>query len=311
MSNRLPPLTALRAFEAAARHLSFSHAAAELGVTPAALSFQIKSIEEHFGAPLFTRHARAVALTDAGSALLPGLSEGFASFERAWRAALRTQTSNILNVTTGPAFMAKWMAPRVFDFARKHPEIELRFAASLRLQDFDHDGIDVAIRFGKGPDTGLYSLPLGNEWLTPAMTPALAQQYTTPESLLTAPLIFDDSMDFLRHRAEWSTWFRACGVEAPPLKGTHFSNADHSIGAAIAGAGVVLGRSTLMARDITEGRLVAPFKTGICTQASFRFLCPLGNEKRPEIAAFRNWVIEESRSAESLRSGRNIVELDG
>ncbi|MEM7709195.1 MAG: LysR family transcriptional regulator, partial [Pseudomonadota bacterium] len=131
MSERLPPLTALRAFEAAARHLSFQAAAAELSVTPAALSFQIKSLEEHLGAPLFRRLNRRVELTDAGLALTAPSSEAFQTLAAGWRAAKRVLDTGILTVTAGPAFTAKWLAPRLFDFAQKHPEVELRFAATL------------------------------------------------------------------------------------------------------------------------------------------------------------------------------------
>ena len=156
MSDRLPPLTALRAFDAAARHMSFAKAAAELNVTPAALSFQIKSLEEHLGQPLFRRLNRAVALTEAGRVLAPGSADGFQTLSDAWRAARRLQDTRTLSVTAGPAFTAKWMAPRFYEFAKAHPEIELQFFAGLRIMDFDRDEIDVAIRFGYGPDPELY-----------------------------------------------------------------------------------------------------------------------------------------------------------
>ena len=307
MPDRLPPLTALRAFDAAARHMSFTRAAEELNVTPAALSFQIKSLEEHLGAPLFHRLNRAVKLTEAGAAMAPGLAAAFETMQGAWRSAVQATRSNALVVTTGPAFMAKWLVPRIYDFARAHPGIELRFAASLRLMDFTRDGIDVAIRFGYGPDRGLYSEPLGPEWMTPAMTPAMAEIYRRPEDLLTAPLIFDDSIDFLRPRCDWPAWFRAVGIEPPRLAGAHFSGADHAIDAALSGAGVVLGRASLMARDVLEGRLVAPFETGLTTEANFRFVCPEGTETRAAVASFREWLMRESEAVNPLREGRRMI----
>ena len=242
MSDRLPPLTALRAFEAAARHLSFAKAAAELNVTPAALSYQIKSLEEHLGRPLFRRLNRAVELTEAGRTLSPGATEGFRLLAEAWRSLRRQADSDVLSVTAGPAFTAKWLAPRLFDFARAHPEIDLRFTASLRLMDFDRDEIDVAIRFGVGPDTGLYSLPLAREWVTPVMTPEMARDFPSPESLRDAPLIHDDSIAFLSPPCDWPAWFRAMGVDFTPEHGARFSQADHAVDAALAGAGVALGR---------------------------------------------------------------------
>ena len=201
MSDHLPPLTALRAFESAARHMSFAKAAEELHVTPAALSFQVKALEQHLGAPLFVRLNRAVKLTEAGKTLAPGASDGFQALTAAWRATRRLQDHTTLTVTAGPAMTAKWLAPRLYDFARAHPDIELRLAASLRMVDLERDAVDVAIRFGYGADDGLYSVPVRKEWLTPVMSPELAEKYRTPESLKDAPLIFDDSIAFLTPRA--------------------------------------------------------------------------------------------------------------
>ncbi len=182
MPDRLPPLTALRAFEAAARHLSFAKAADELNVTPAALSFQIKSLEEHLGQPLFLRLNRAVKLTEAGRVLAPGTTEGFQTLTSAWRSTRRLQDDTTLNVTAGPAFTAKWLAPRLYDFARENPEIDLRFSATLRIMDFVLDEVDIAIRFGlhDKDDPNLWTKPLAREWVTPVMTPELAVEYPTP-----------------------------------------------------------------------------------------------------------------------------------
>ena len=293
MPDRLPPLTALRAFEAAARHMSFAKAAEELHVTPAALSFQIKSLEEHLGAQVFHRLNRAVELTETGQALAPGVTDGFQTLGVAWRTAQRMTDNQTLNVTAGPAFTSKWLAPRLYEFAQAHPEIELRFSASLKMMDFGRDGIDVAIRFGYGPDTGLYSLPLADEWVCPVMTPALAAQLPTPESLVEAPLIFDDSISFLKPRSDWDTWFRAMGVDFAPSHGLRFSQADHAVDAALAGVGIVLGRRALVVKDLDDGRLVAPFPTALDTGVKFRFLCADGVQNRPQIAAFRDWIVAE------------------
>lgn len=293
MSDRLPPLTSLRAFDAAARHMSFAKAAEELNVTPAALSFQIKSLEEHLGTQVFRRLNRAVELTQAGKILAPGAAVGFQTLATAWRATQRTMDNHTLNVTAGPAFTAKWLAPRLYEFAQAHPEIELRFSASLKIMDFGRDAIDVAIRFGNGPDTGLYSLPMAEEWVCPVMTPALAARFPTPQSLTQAPLISDHSISFLDVKADWETWFHAMGIDFIPNHGPHFSQADHAIDAALAGVGVVLGRRALVVKDLDDGRLVAPFPTALDTGAHFRFLCAEGSEDRPQIVAFRDWVVAE------------------
>ena len=293
MADRLLPLTALRAFDAAARHMSFAKAADELSVTPAALSFQIKSLEEHLGAPLFRRLNRAVELTEAGQALAPGAADGFQTLSSAWRAARRLQDDQSLTVTAGPAFTAKWLAPRLYEFAQAHPEVELRFSASLRIMDFGRDAIDVAIRFGTRAQDDLYSLPLAKEWVCPVMTPALAEKYTTPESLQDAVLIHDDSISFLNPKRDWTAWFAGMGVGYAPAHGPRFSQADHAVDAALAGVGVVLGRRSLIVKDIAEGRLVMPFKHALWTGARFRFLCPAGTETRPQVAAFRDWILSE------------------
>lgn len=310
MSDRLPPLTALRAFDAAARHMSFAQAAAELNVTPAALSFQIKSLEEHLGTPLFRRLNRAVELTEAGRTLAPGAAEGFQTLSAAWIATKRLQDNSTLTVTAGPALTAKWLAPRLYDFARAHPEIDLRFSATLRNMDLARDDVDVAIRFGYGLDEDLYSVPIRKEWLTPVMTPELAEQFPTPQSLVEAPLIFDDSIGFLQPPCDWPTWFRAVGIKFTPQHGTHFSNADHAINAAVAGMGVVLGRRPMIIADLQEGRLVAPFKIAIETKARFRFLCLPGAEKRPQIEAFRDWFLAEIEKTAHISDQFTIVPVE-
>lgn len=311
MPDRLPPLTALRAFDAAARHMSFAKAAEELHVTPAALSFQIKSLEEHLGAPLFLRLNRAVALTEAGAALAPGAADGFQTLAAAWRAAQRTQDDQTLVVTAGPAFTAKWMAPRLYAFALAHPEIELRFAASLKIMDLARDGIDVAIRFGKPTiEDDHYVMLLAEEWVTPVMTPELAAEYPTPQSLTDATLIFDDSIRFLSPPVDWSVWLRAMGVDYTPTHGPRFSQADHALDAALAGVGVVLGRRALVVKDLADGRLVAPFKTALQTGARFRFLCAKGAENRPHVAAFRDWIVAEIDKMQHITDKMTLIPTD-
>ncbi|MEL6583409.1 MAG: transcriptional regulator GcvA [Pseudomonadota bacterium] len=308
MSDRLPPLTALRAFEAAARHLSFQKAADELAVTPAALSYQIKNLEEHLGEPLFHRLNRAVELTEAGRTLLPGTSEGFAALRSAWRATQRIQDDTKLTVTAGPGFTAKWLAPRMFDFASQNPDIELRFSASLKIVDFIRDEVDVAIRFGTGGDEGLYSEPLLYGFVTPMMTPEVAAQVETYEDLARMPLIHDDSMAFLKVQPTWAEWFRKAGLEnVDTSKGVRFSQADHAVDAALEGAGPVLARLSVTERYLRNGRLVMPFPLSLTTPAHYRFVCPKGNETRPVIKRFHDWIFAESAKMKDLMEGRDLV----
>lgn len=310
MATTLPPLTALRAFDAAARHMSFSRAADELNVTPAALSFQIKSLEEHLGQPLFRRMNRAVELTPAGRILAPGAAEGFQTLISAWRATQRIQDARSLSVTAGPAFTAKWLAPRLYDFARLHPGIELRFTASLRLMDFDRDDVDVAIRFGYGNDKDLYAMPLAQEWLTPVMTPDMADKFPTPAALATAPLLYDESIDFLSPPCDWPAWFRAVGQPFEPTYTARFSQADHAVDAALAGVGIALGRRSLTVKDIHEKRLVAPFSTAIETKAHFRFLCPMELKDRPQIVAFRDWMLWEIDKTSEVTERLDVIPIE-
>lgn len=309
MSDRLPPLTALRAFDAAARHMSFAKAAAELSVTPAALSFQIKSLEEHLEAPLFRRLNRAVELTDAGKALAPGASHGFTALSSAWRAAKRTVDQTSLTVTAGPAFTAKWLAPRLFKFAMANPDIELRFSATLRLVDFARDDVDIAIRFGMPKDEpGLTSQPIIREWVTPMMTPDLAAQYPTPADLTRAPLLHQDDIRFLKPAIDFPAWFRAAGLPPRFAAGARFSQADHAIDAALAGAGVVLARISLAEKDLREGRLVMPYKVGLTTEAQYSFVCPEGSDARPQVRAFRKWIEDEVAGLEEYRDAMTLIE---
>lgn len=308
MNERLPPLTALRAFDAAARHMSFAKAAEELNVTPAALSYQIKSLEQDLGLPLFKRLNRAVELTSAGRALAPGAAEAFGTLSAAWRATRRLLDEQKLTVTAGPAFTAKWMAPRLYSFAQAHPGIDLAFVASLRLADFNRDDVDVAIRFGIEASKDLFVEPLTREWMTPMMTPELARSVRTPADLAQATLIHDDSILPFTPVCDWALWARAEGLELDTSHGPRFSQADHALDAAEAGVGVVLGRVSLAAQALMRGRLVAPFSTGIIAPAQFRFLCPKGAETRPQVAAFRAWLKEELDGSDALAEGHDLID---
>ncbi|MBW0159201.1 transcriptional regulator GcvA [Sedimentimonas flavescens] len=300
------PLTALRAFEAAARHLSFQSAAEELHVTPAALSFQIRQLEEIRGQPVFIRAHRSVSLSEAGQRLLPGVRDGMESLRRAWRSALRPPQGHLVNVTAGPAFTSKWLAPRLFAFARAHPEIELRFSATFRLLDLRHDDMDVAIRFGPDRAEGLYSGVLLREWLTPMMTPELAAEFPTAESLRHAPLLHHDESPFMNPTIDWAGWFRAAGLDAAPSGGSQFSQADHALDAAISGAGVALGRHTLASEALRNGQLVAPFAVALVARESYRYLCAPEAESRTPVRTFLDWLQQEAAAMAEQEADRDF-----
>ncbi|MGB7319381.1 MAG: transcriptional regulator GcvA [Planktotalea sp.] len=305
--DRIAPFTALRAFEAAARHLSFAAAADELNVTPAALSFQIRSLEDHLGAPVFHRRNRAVDLTELGSALYPGVAEGLGTLARAWGAARRRVTASSLTITAGPAFTAKWLAPRLFTFAQANPDLELRFAATLRMLDFARDEIDVAIRFGQNKTAGQFNEVIISEWATPMMHPNLAEKVKVPSDLLGLPFIHDDSLTFLKDAAGWQAWFRAMQMDPPAEHGPRFSQADHAVDLALSGGGVVLGRGSIAERSLTEGRLVAPFAETIRVPSEYRLTCPNGLETTPAVQRLRNWIRAELQTLKTLTETRKFI----
>jgi len=307
---RLPPLTALRAFDAAVRHMSFAKAAEELFVTPAALSYQIKQLESHFNQPLFRRLNRAVELNEAGRALAPGAAEGFAAFRAAAQAVTRLAEDRALTITAGPAFTAKWLAPRFFRFAEAHPEIELRFVASLRILDFDRDGVDAAIRYTTHVDESLYSEVLARDWHVPLCAPGIAESVSAPADLARLPLLHDASLAHTGVPLGWPEWFSAAGEgQLDGRRGVRFSNADHALDAAVAGAGVALGRLHLAERDIAAGRLVAPLPMAIGRNSSYRFVCPLGAESSPVVGVLIAWMREEMRSVNSLLERFSLVNI--
>lgn len=309
MPDRLPPLTALRAFEAAARNMSFAKAAEELFVTPAALSYQIKQLEEHLGVPVFRRLNRAVELTEAGRALQPGVADGFDSLRQAARAVAKLQADEPLTITAGPAFTAKWLAPRFFRFHECHPEIELRFVASLRTMDFQRDDVDAAVRFAAEVEDNVYSEVLAEEWLTPVCTREVAARIEGSNDLSGETLLHDESILPFKPAPHWPTWGRVSGMQGDWTHGPRFSNADHAIDGALEGAGIVLGRVVLVERYLANGRLVMPFKLAIRPRAKFYFVCPRGHEVKGRVATLLEWMREEISGIDQFSQDLTIVDL--
>lgn len=309
MSDRLPPLTALRAFEAAARHMSFARAAKELFVTPAALSYQIKQLEEHLGVDVFRRMNRAVALTEEGEALLPGVRDGFDNLRQAVRALNKLKDEATLTITAGPAFTAKWLAPRFFRFADDHPEFELRFVASLRALDFDLDGVDAAIRFGSEADPRYYCEVLSDEWLTPVCSPQMVDTFAGPDGIDTTHLLHDESLDFMENVPNWSGWADFTGMEGDFTHGARFTNADHAIDVALEGGGIAMGRVVLVARYLENNRLVAPFPMALHTGGRYSFVCPKGHQDKPRLAALLSWLREEISDVPRIMEGREVFHM--
>lgn len=288
---RLPPLNALRAFEAAARHLSFTKAAGELHVTQAAISHQIKSLEEWLGMPLFKRQNRALLLTDAGQGYLPPLREAFDRIQDATGKLQQRDRSGALTVSTFTSFAAKWLVPKLGRFAAAHPDIEVRLAINDVLLDFASDAVDVGIRYGSGAWRGLRAERLMTEVVFVVCSPKLLEgpsPLQKPDDLRHHTMLHDDLPE------DWETWLEAAGVGGiRARRDLAFNHSEMVLQAAIDGLGVALGRSVLVADDLAAGRLVKPFELELPTSAAYYLACPEGTQDRPKVKAFRDWVMSE------------------
>ncbi|MGE0222466.1 MAG: transcriptional regulator GcvA [Acetobacteraceae bacterium] len=300
MRRPLPPLNALRAFEAAARHLSLTKAAAELHVTPGALSHQIRGLEDALGVDLFLRLPRALALTEAGRKLYPGLNDGFARIRQAVDSLQDQPDERVLVISTPPGFTAKWLAPRLYRFLFAHPGIDARISSSLALATFDDDGIDVAIRnlpLDAPESPGLVREHLVDLIYAPACSPSLLRQVgplVKPADLRGVPLIHDDMLAGRRSNPSWADWLAAVGVTGVDLdRGLRLNSADHAIDAAEEGAGMLLALLVLAYDDLRNGRLVAPFPQTIASGRAFWFVCPKTHRRRANVVAFHDWIRAE------------------
>lgn len=285
---KLPPLTALRAFEAAARHQSFTLAARELSVTTTAVSHQIRHLEDLLGITLFDRTPRSLKLTEAGERLFPVLRDGFDRFAAAVAELATIASDRNLTVTATTAFAERWLLPRLACFRAENPEIELRIQATERLVDLRGDGVDVAIRYGRGVYPGHVTERLMGDRYLAVCSPALAEAARTGIAGLT--LIHHDWKNTTLQGPTWERWLEAAQIaQADPRKGLRFSEESHAIAAALAGQGIALCSSVLVADDLAAGRLTAPFDTGL-EGFAFYLVHLETTAKRPVIDCFRGWL---------------------
>lgn len=292
---RLPPLNAIRAFEAAARLQSFKKAAEELFVTPAAVSYQIKVLEEALGVELFERENRKVILTPAAQRALPFIAEGFDQISKGVEKLAEPKGSKLFTVSAGPAFIVKWLAPRMHDWALRHPEVNLNVMANLSLINFRTDSVDAAVRFGVFDHSGLFVEKLIDESVVPLCHPLWLEQhgpFESAEQLFQQTLIHDDSLSFNAKAPTWQTLADNLAYrEFDAGKGVHFTQADHALQSAVDGAGVVLGRRGLATPDIEAGRLIALFpEHEMSAGMAHYFVCLEGRQELPEILLFRLWL---------------------
>jgi LysR family glycine cleavage system transcriptional activator len=300
-------LNSLRAFEAAARHLSFKNAADELNVTTAAVSQQVKTLEHYLGVTLFHRLNRGLALTEAGLAGQPLLQKAFCMLSKGVASMRGTEAQDLLAVEAAPSFTAKWLLPRLARFYAERPGIDLRIAGSLDQVDtrlvetmvrehFRAGHVDVAIRFGGGTYPGCRVDRLFRVAAVPLCSPALLSDrhpLHSPSDLAFHTLLHDDTP--WEGRPDWAAWLAAAGVsELSANRGPHFNSVQLALQAAMAGQGVALGIEALAADDITDGRLVVPFAIRLPLDSAYHLVTLEEEADLPQVAAFRDWILREA-----------------
>jgi LysR family transcriptional regulator, glycine cleavage system transcriptional activator len=288
----LPSLNGLRAFEAAARHLSFTRAAAELNVTQTAISHQIRRLEAQLGLRLFLRRNRSLALTREAQSYLPAVRAAFEDLKRATERLQRPSRDRLLIVSTMASLAAKWLLPRLAQFQEAHPGIEVRISSSSHLVDFQREEVDLAIRYGRGHWSGLRARWLMAEDIFPVCSPALLKgprPLKRPQDLAHHTLIHGSLT-----REDWQVWLTAAGLPTSlaARPGLTFDLSLMAVQAAIDGLGVALGRSALVEADIEAGRLVVPFAMKLPAEAGYYVVAPEDTADQPKIALFRDWLIQ-------------------
>ena len=296
MSARLPSLNGLRAFEAAARHLSFTQAAAELNVTQTAISHQIRRLEEELGIRLFIRKNRALALTPKARDYLPGVRAAFNDLRLATDRLLRKDDDHVLTVSTLASLAAKWLLPRLTAFQEAHPGIDVRITTSTALVDFKAGDVDAAIRYGRGNWQGLRADWLMADDFFPVCSPALLngkRPLKCPEDLRDHVLLHTST-----NGDDWQQWLTAAGLPSDISKphGITFDLILMTVQAAIDGIGVAMGRTSYVQDDIAKGRLVVPFKIALPADAGFYLVSPEGVAEPPKLGAFRQWLIASAKN---------------
>lgn len=292
-------LAALRGFEAAARHLSFTKAAAELNVTPAAVSHAIRELELDLKVRLFERSSRVVRLTPAGETLSRAVAEGLGTIGRAVQRLRAVDGRPKLMVTTSPSLAAKWLVPRLDGFLERHPDVDVRIDVSQRLADLAEDGVDIAIRFGTGDYPGMIVERLFEESVFPVCSPHLLKSrhpLKEPRDLKHHTLIHIEWDAQWATWPNWAMWLRAAGApEVDATRGLHLSQTSLALQAALDGHGVALGDSTLVADDLAARRLVRPFSMALKgpSQFAYHLVHAPRRAEEPLIKEFRRWVLEE------------------
>src|SRR5215472_4673507 len=294
MRPRLPPLNALKVFEAAARHESFTRAAEELCVTQGAVSHQVKALEAELAVKLFNRERQRLIITEAGRDYLAVIRDAMDRIAAGTERLLQRQNTGVLTVSTSPDFAAKWLVHRLGRFAEANTGIDLRVSAAMHHVDFAREEVDLAVRHGNGNWPGLDAVRLSAEELFVVCSPKLLSGRRRIDKLtdiLKFPLIYLDS------RADWANWLQAAGLDdTTATHGPVLNRASMVIDAAINGQGIALARTTLAAWDIINGRLVRPFAESLRLSKTYWIVCPTATAALPKVATFREWLLAEASS---------------
>src|SRR5712671_6424845 len=301
MLRRLPPLNALKAFEAAARSESLTRAAEELGVTQGAVSQQVKALEATLGIKLFVRERQRLVITEAGREYLAVVRDALDRIAVGTERLVQRQTSGVLTVSTSPDFAAKWLVHRLGRFAEAHPDIDLRISATMHHVDFAREEVDLAVRHGDGNWAGLDVVRMCSEQLFAVCSPKLLSarhRLSKPSDVLKFPLLHLDD------RKDWARWLEAAGVKAELSHGPVLNRASMVIDAAVDGQGIALARTTLAAWDLINGRLVRPFTEALRLSKTYWIICPKATSTLPKITTFREWLL-----AEAARDARHLQKL--
>jgi LysR family glycine cleavage system transcriptional activator len=288
------PLNALRTFEAVASRLSFARGAEALNVTPAAVSSQIRALEERLNLPLFHRQGRQISLTEAGQKLLPGVQRGLAELRQAVQEVSQDRSEGVLNVSMMPSILQKWLMPRLSGFYNAEPNIDLRINVDNALVNFDLSDMHAAVRLGSGKWPGLKSVKLMDDWILPVCSRHLLRKIGPIESvqaLQKHDLLFAPS-------DVWDAWFRKFGETSRDHRWTLLNDSLSILMAAEQGEGIALSRWSLVSRDIDAGRLVRPIETVVKADWSHYFVAPPHYFDLPKVAAFRDWLMDHCRQFE-------------
>lgn len=292
---RLPPLSALRAFEAAARHRSFKRAASELAVTPTAISHRVRALEDHTGLKLFVRQIRQVTLTEAGAQLYPVLQQGFDQIEAALSRLAHANRRDRVTISATRAFTAKWLVPRVAHFHASHPGIDLQLHASDEAVDLADHAFDIAVRYGTGPYPGLASERMFADTYAPVANPMLGLESLA--DLASVPLIHFDWQRVAPGNPTWQHWFAEAGLPWHPSQGQlRYSDEGHAIQAAVAGQGVALLSLTLVAEELAAGQLVQPFGP-VLPGYAYHLLLGADHPPGSAVRAVADWLREHARES--------------